>query len=46
VAGVSTAKLKVMDAAGRSIIGEFNGERIAGIAWPVAENHVVLLELH
>jgi hypothetical protein len=46
VAGVSTAKLKVMDAAGRSVVGEFNGERIAGIAWPVAENHVVLLELH
>ena len=46
VAGVSTAKLKVMDAAGRSVVGEFNGEHIAGIAWPVAENHVVLLELH
>jgi triacylglycerol lipase len=46
VAGVATAKLKVADAAGRSVVGEFNGERIAGVAWPVAENHVVLLELH
>jgi triacylglycerol lipase len=45
VAGVASAKLKVADAAGRSVVGEFNGERIAGIAWPVAENHVVLLEL-
>jgi pimeloyl-ACP methyl ester carboxylesterase len=46
VAGVSTAKLKVADAAGRSVVGEFNGERIAGMAWPAAENHVVVLELH
>ncbi|MBC7995641.1 MAG: alpha/beta fold hydrolase [Rhizobacter sp.] len=46
VAGVASAKLKVADAAGRSVVGEFNGERIAGIAWPAAENHVVLLELH
>jgi triacylglycerol lipase len=45
VAGVSTAKLKVADTAGRSVVGEFNGERIAGIAWPAAENHVVVLEL-
>lgn len=46
VAAVASAKLKVADAAGRTVVGEFNGERIAGIAWPAAENHVVLLELH
>lgn len=46
VAAVASAKLKVADAAGRTVVGEFNGERIAGIAWPVAENHVVVLELH
>jgi pimeloyl-ACP methyl ester carboxylesterase len=46
VAGLATAKLKVVDAANRSVVGEFNGERIAGIAWPAAENHVVLPELH
>jgi len=46
VAGVSTAKLKVLDAAGRAVAGEFNGERIVGRAWPAAENQVVLLELH
>ncbi|MBL0728501.1 alpha/beta fold hydrolase [Piscinibacter sp. HJYY11] len=46
VAHVAAARLKVADAAGRTVVGEFNGERIAGIAWPLAENHVVLLELH
>ncbi|MBC7954760.1 MAG: twin-arginine translocation pathway signal, partial [Cytophagales bacterium] len=46
VAGVASAKLKVTDAAGRTVVGEFNGERIAGLTWPAAENHVVLLELH
>ncbi|GAB4559819.1 MAG: hypothetical protein Tsb007_22320 [Rhizobacter sp.] len=46
VAAVAAAKLKVADAAGRTVVGEFNGERIAGIAWPAAENHVVFLELH
>jgi triacylglycerol lipase len=43
--GVSSAKAKLADTPGRSIAGEFNGERIVGRAWPAAENHVVLLEL-
>ncbi|MEO7337201.1 MAG: alpha/beta fold hydrolase [Caldimonas sp.] len=43
-AGVSTAKAKP-DAAGRTVVGEFNGERLAGRAWPAADNHVVTLEL-
>ena len=46
VAGVSTAKLKVLDAVNRAVIGEFNGERIVGRTWPAADNHVVFLELH
>lgn len=46
VAGVSTAKLKLLDSASRSVVGEFNGERIVGRAWPTAENHVAFLELH
>ncbi|MBX3624934.1 MAG: alpha/beta fold hydrolase [Rhizobacter sp.] len=46
VPGLSTAKAVVTDVAGRTVVGEFNGERIAGRAWPLAENHVVLLELH
>ena len=45
VAGVSTAKLKVLDTPGRAVAAEFNGERIVGRAWPVADNHVVFLEL-
>ncbi len=44
-AGVSAAKVKLVDAPGRSVVGEFNGERIAGIAWPAADNAVTLLEL-
>ena len=46
IAGVAVAKLKVADTAGRAVVGEFNGERIVGRAWPAAENHVVFLELH
>jgi triacylglycerol lipase len=46
VAGVSTAKLKMLDSANRTVAGEFNGERIVGRAWPAADNHVVSLELH
>jgi triacylglycerol lipase len=46
VAGLSVAKVKLMDDVGRSVVGEFNGERIAARAWPIAENHVTLIELH
>ena len=45
VAGVATARVKVADATPRAIVGEFNDERIVGRTWPVAENHVVVLEL-
>jgi len=41
----STAKLKVLDEANRAVVGAFNGERIVGRAWPVADNHIVFLEL-
>jgi hypothetical protein len=46
VPAVSIAKLKVLDATDRPVVGEFNGERIVGRAWPAAQNHVVFLELH
>jgi len=46
VASVSTVKLKVLDVPNRVIVGEFNGERVAGKAWPAADNQVVFLELH
>lgn len=46
VAGGSTAKVSLSADAGRSVIAEFNGERIAARAWPVAGNHVSLIELY
>ena len=45
VAGLSEARIRIADAGGRAVAGEFNGERIVGRAWPTAANHVVLLEL-
>jgi pimeloyl-ACP methyl ester carboxylesterase len=45
VPGVSSVKVAIQDTVGRAVAAEFNGERIVGRAWPVAENHVVLLEL-
>jgi len=45
VAGVASARLRVVDAGERAIVGEFNDERIVGRTWPVADNHVVVLEL-
>ena len=44
-AGVAASKLKLTEGAGRAVVGEFNGERIVGRAWPAANNEVVLLEL-
>ena len=46
VAGASTAKVLINDEAGRAVVAEFNGERIVARAWPVAGNHVTLIELH
>jgi triacylglycerol lipase len=46
VAGGSTAKLMLSSDAGRAVVADFNGERIVARAWPVAGNHVTLIELH
>lgn len=46
VGGLAQSKLLVKDSAMRAVAGEFNGERIVGRAWPAAENHLVLLEVH
>ena len=50
VAGVASSKLKLKDGAGRAVVGEFRSgvisERIVGRAWPAAERHVTVLELH
>ena len=49
VPGVAASRLRLADGAGRSVVGEFESgpirERIAGRAWPAAENRVTLLEL-
>jgi len=44
-AGVSSAKINLAADGVRPISAEFNGEKITGRTWPVAENHLVVLEL-
>ncbi|VWX57116.1 Lipase (Class 2) [Burkholderiales bacterium 8X] len=44
-AGVSSSKLKLASDAQRSVVGEFNGERVVGQTWPAAQGHVSVLEL-
>ena len=44
-AGVSSSKIVVAQPGVRSIVAEFNGERLAGQTWPASENRVVILEL-
>ena len=44
-AGVATSKIKPASAAPRSVVAEFNGERIVGRVWPAADNQVSVLEL-
>jgi len=46
VAGVSAAKLKLNEPEMRSVVAEFNGERIAVRTWPARENHTTFAELH
>ena len=49
VAGVAASKVKPSPAM-RSVVAEFESgvirERLAGLAWPAAENHIVVLEMH
>jgi triacylglycerol lipase len=49
VAGVASSKLKLGSGAGRPVAAEFESgaikERIVGVAWPAAQNRVVVLEL-
>ncbi|MDP2820326.1 MAG: alpha/beta fold hydrolase [Polaromonas sp.] len=44
-AGVSASKINLAQDGMRPIAAEFNGEKITGRTWPVASNHVVVLEL-
>ncbi len=43
-AGVASSRLR-LPATERSVTAEFNGERLAGRAWPAAQGHVSVLEL-
>jgi pimeloyl-ACP methyl ester carboxylesterase len=43
-AGVASSRLKPTGLP-RPIVAEFNGERVVGRTWPLAENHVSVLEL-
>ena len=45
-AGVSSSRLRLAASAPqRSVAGEFNGERVAGLTWPAPEGHATVLEL-
>jgi triacylglycerol lipase len=44
-AGVASSKMVLTQPGVRSIVAEFNGERLAGQTWPASENRVVTLEL-
>jgi pimeloyl-ACP methyl ester carboxylesterase len=44
-AGASSSKVKLMEDGVRAISAEFNGEKITGRTWSVADNHLVILEL-
>ena len=46
-AGVAASRLRLTDgtAAPRTIVGEFNGERVVGRTWPSAQSRLTVLEL-
>lgn len=43
-AGVSSSRIKP-EGLPRTVVAEFNGEKVVGRSWPLAENHVSVLEL-
>jgi triacylglycerol lipase len=46
VAGLAVSKIQLPAGPVRSVVGEFNGERIVGRTWPAAEGRIVTLEVH
>lgn len=44
-AGVATSKLRLDDKTQRTVAAEFNGERLVGLTWPMAEGRTTVLEL-
>jgi triacylglycerol lipase len=46
VAGVSTSRIKVVAPTPRAVVAQFNQQQLVGRTWPLADGHVVVLELH
>jgi len=46
VPGIAASRLKLNDAAPRSVVAVFNAERIVVRTWPLAANHLVFAEFH
>ena len=50
VPGLAVSRLRLSDAPGRPIVGDYRSdeirERIVGRTWPAAENRLTLIELH
>ena len=44
-AGVASSKLRLDDKIQRTVAAEFNGERLVGLTWPMAEGRTTVLEL-
>ena len=44
-AGVASSKLRLNDKTQRTVAAEFNGERLVGLTWPLAEGRTTVLEL-
>jgi len=44
-AGSAASRLRLSDAAQRSVAGVFNGEKVVGLTWPMAQGHTTVLEL-
>ena len=46
VAGLAASTVRLKEAAARSVVAEFNGERIVARSWPAKENRIVVAEFH
>jgi hypothetical protein len=46
VPGLSISRVRLPEGSPRSVVAEFNGERIAVQSWPAQENHAVIAEFH
>ena len=44
-AGVASSKLRLNDKTQRTVAGQFNGESVVGLTWPLAEGRTTVLEL-